>query len=143
MTTTFGKHRRIGGVILLIVSLTILSIPLCGIWASDLQLDQTKMPNFIRDILLWSYSWALLGLTYRLFESRNSEYSPWVAYLFSYPVRLIVSTLFITSVVAALCLSLKLPGLIVFGLSGPLCFLFGHNPELERIFRFIENKKAV
>lgn len=142
MMTETGKHRRIGSGILLVASMLILSVPLCGIGSSDLQLDQMKMPNFVRNTLLWSYAWSLLGLTYRLFESRNSEYSPWVAYLFSYPIRLIVSTLFVSTVVVALCFSLKLPGLLVFGLSGPLCFLFGHNPELERIFRFIENKKG-
>ncbi len=103
-------------------------------------LNQENAPNFVRDVLLWSFSWALLGLAYRAFESVNSDCSPWVAYLASYPVRLVVISIFITAIAAAVTFSLKLPGLILFGLAGPVCFLFGHEPNLDRVLEFLKSK---
>ena len=98
-----------------------------------------KSPGSSEGLFIWI--WAEFGLAYRAFETRDDfDSSPWLAYLFSYQIRLIVGCTLITGIVGLLTLAAKAPDWSLC-ISGPLAFMFGREPNFKDLFKILELRK--
>lgn len=101
-------------------------------------------PNFQKhEILILTWTSAQFGLAYRAFETQDDfDSPPWLAYFFSYQIRLLPASILITTV-SVLLLSLsvpKMPEYFALGISGPLAFLFGREPKLGDLLRIMDRR---
>jgi hypothetical protein len=101
-------------------------------------------PNFQkRDILFLTWTSAQFGLSYRAFETRDDfDSPPWLAYFFSYQIRLLPASLLITTASALLLSIAKMPEYLTLGISGPLAFLFGREPKLGDLLKILDFRRS-
>lgn len=77
------------------------------------------------DLFILTFISAECGLSYRAFETRDDfQSSPWIAYFFSYQIRLLVASVLLGATAILLAHVFKEPLSIALCISGPLAFLF-------------------
>ena len=92
-----------------------------------------------RDILALTFAFAQAGLGYRAFETRKDfDTPPWIAYFFSYQLRLVIATIFISTVSYLVIWKMQAPIYLALGVSGPLAFLFGREPKLHDLLKILD-----
>jgi hypothetical protein len=90
---------------------------------------------------IFIFVWAEFGLAYRAFETRDDfDSSPWLAYFFSYQIRIVVACTLLAGIVGLLTTAAKAPDLSLL-ISGPLAFMFGREPNLRDLFNILELRK--
>lgn len=95
------------------------------------------------DIMFATWFWAQLGLGYRAFETRDKfDSPPWVAYFFSYQIRVIVGVVLISTVAMLLVRMASVSNHVALGISGPLAFVFGREPKLNNLSGILEKLGA-
>lgn len=93
------------------------------------------------DIYSITLIWAQAGLAYRAFETREEfDSPPWLAYFFSYQIRLLVASIFISTVVFLAITAAKAPAALAIGIAGPIAFLFGREPKLSDLLKILDKK---
>lgn len=123
-----NESRRRLGVFFAILGVTVLFFTLPNSFANK--------DFFI--LLLWCHAAGLLGLGYRLFETRYSPEPCGIAFLFSYQIRLFVADVLLATTGTYIINANNLSEIVVFGCSASLMFIIGRNPELGKVFELLK-----
>ena len=123
----------------------LLGLPSFGLIALGIWFTREGKTSFgMEEIFTFTFIAAECGLSYRAFETRDDfDSSPWLAYLFSYQIRLLVATALIGGVVELIAVAAKAPPILPVFISGPLAFIFGREPVLKDLLKIVEWKNKV